>query len=105
SLPCSTAGTTMRLVFTLINDFTIWANPSAAIDNISLVSNSTAGTCTSLLGTGVTNVASLPYNSGAGTTCGAVDDLTMSNTFTCGDPYYTTSEDKVWVFSPTTSAR
>jgi hypothetical protein len=103
TLPCATAGTTMRLVFTWINDYVIGTNPAAAIDNISLVSSATAGTCASLLGTGVTNVASLPYNSGPGTTCGAIDDLTMSNTNVCGDPYYTTSEDKVWVFTPSTS--
>src|SRR6185295_17257876 len=103
ALPCTSAGTTKRLVFSWVNDAVIGTNPAAAIDNISLVSNATAGSCASLLGTGVTNVASLPYNSGAGTTCGAGDDLTMSNISVCGDPYYTTSEDKVWVFTPAAS--
>ncbi|CAN5575047.1 hypothetical protein BH11BAC1_BH11BAC1_07680 [soil metagenome] len=103
SLPCNTAGTTKRIIFQWTNDNIIGTNPAIAIDNISLISNVTAGSCASLLGTGVTNVASLPYNSGAGTTCGAGDDLTINNSSVCGDPYYTTSEDKVWVFTPATS--
>jgi hypothetical protein len=105
ALPCAAAGTTRRLVFSWVNDNIIGTNPAAAIDNISLVSSATAGSCASLLGTGVTNIASLPYNSGAGTTCGAGDDLTMSNISACGDPYYTTSEDKVWVFTPASSGQ
>lgn len=58
-------------------------------------------TCPSGLGTGVTNVASLPYSSGAGTTCGAVNDLNSLNTISCGGTNYLDGEDKVWVFTPT----
>ncbi|MFH0895562.1 MAG: GEVED domain-containing protein [Bacteroidota bacterium] len=59
--------------------------------------------CPGLLGTGVTMVGALPYASGAGTTAGAVDDLTSANISTCGSTSYTTGEDKVWVFTPTLS--
>lgn len=68
ALPCNAAGTTQRLVFTWRNDGSAGTNPAAAIDNIHLVANTTTS-CTTLLGTGVINVASLPYNSGPGTTC------------------------------------
>lgn len=98
---CATPGTTIRLVFSWINDGSIGTQPPGAIDNISLVSNSTIPPCN--LGTGVTTVASLPYASGAGTTCGAVNDLTSSNTVTCGSPSYLGGEDRVWIFTPTTS--
>ncbi len=60
-------------------------------------------TCNSLIGTGLINVASLPYASGAGTTCGAVDNLTSSNVVTCGGTNYFTGEDQVFVFTPTSS--
>lgn len=59
--------------------------------------------CAAALGTGVINVASLPYSSGAGTTCGAVNDLTTANTATCGSSSYLGGEDQVFVFTPTTS--
>jgi hypothetical protein len=59
--------------------------------------------CGSLLGSGVTNIASLPYSSGAGTTAGAVNDLTSSNVVSCGSSLYLGGEDRVWVFTPTTS--
>jgi hypothetical protein len=57
--------------------------------------------CAGSLGTGVTNVAALPYSSGAGTTAGAGNDLTSANMVTCGSTSYTTGEDKVWIFTPT----
>jgi hypothetical protein len=72
-----------------IRNFTTAANPGSI--------------CNSTLGTGVTAVASLPYNSGAGTTVGAVDDLTSSNMVSCGSTSYTTGQDQVWVFTPTLS--
>jgi hypothetical protein len=103
-LPCSAAGTTQRLVFTWINDGSIGTMPAGAIDNVSLISN-TAGTCTTMLGTGVTTVPSLPYNSGIGTTCGAGNDLTSTNLPVCGSTLYYTGEDKVWVFTPATSGQ
>lgn len=56
--------------------------------------------CPGNLGTGVTNVSSLPYASGAGTTCGTVDDLNSSNTMACGNTSYLGGEDAVWIFTP-----
>lgn len=101
-LPCNVAGTTMRLIFSWRNDASIGSDPPACIDNISLVSN-TSSSCNTFLGTGVTTVASLPYSSGAGTTCGMVNDLTPANTATCGSGWYLDGEDRVWVFTPTAS--
>ncbi|MFN3918366.1 MAG: T9SS type A sorting domain-containing protein [Flavobacteriales bacterium] len=98
---CGTPGQTRRLIFSWRNDNSIGTQPPAAIDNISLVSNSIAPPCN--LGTGVTNVAALPYASGAGTTCGAVNDLTTANTLICGSSLYLGGEDRVWVFTPTTT--
>lgn len=98
---CATPGTTIRLVFSWINDGSVGTQPPGAIDNISLQSTSSAPPCN--LGTGVTNVASLPYASGAGTTCGAVNDLTSGNTMVCGSSSYLGGEDRVWIFTPLTS--
>lgn len=54
-----------------------------------------------VLGTGVTNVASLPYSSGATTTCGMVNDITSSNvTNICGSSSYYGGEDAVYIFTP-----
>ncbi len=103
TLPCSAAGTTQRLVFSFRCDGSVGTQPPSAVDNISLVSTATGPTCASLLGTGVTNVASLPYASGAGTTCGSVDDITSTTAVTCGSSSYYTGEDNVWIFTPTTS--
>jgi hypothetical protein len=69
--------------------FTTAANPGA--------------TCAGILGTGVINVPFLPWSSGAGTTAGAVNDLTSTNMVTCGSTSYTTGEDQVFIFTPTTS--
>jgi hypothetical protein len=102
ALPCNLAGTTQRLVFSWRNDGSVGSDPPACIDNISLVSN-TSASCATYLGTGVTNVASLPYNSGAGTTCGQGNDLNATNTATCGSTNYLTGEDRVWIFTPTAS--
>jgi len=60
-------------------------------------------TCPAGLGTGVTNVASLPYSAGAGTTCGMVNDLDATNTTPCGSNLYLGGEDKVWIFTPATT--
>jgi hypothetical protein len=103
SLPCSAAGTTQRLVFTFRCDGSVGTQPPHAVDNISLVSSATGATCSSLLGTGVTNVASLPYASGAGTTCGAANDITNANAVTCGASWYYDGEDHIWVFTPASS--
>lgn len=98
---CATPGTTIRLVFSWINDGSVGTQFPGAIDNISLQSSSVAPPCN--LGTGVTNVVALPYASGAGTTCGAVNDLTTSNTTVCGSSLYLGGEDRVWIFTPLTS--
>lgn len=103
SLPCNVAGTTQRLVFSWRCDGSVGNNPPNAIDNISLVSSATGSPCATLLGSGVTNVASLPYASGPGTTCGAVDDITSATAVTCGSSSYFTGEDRVWIFTPAAS--
>ncbi|NVO03968.1 MAG: hypothetical protein HXX09_14830, partial [Bacteroidetes bacterium] len=59
--------------------------------------------CAGLLGAGVTNVATLPYASGAGTTAGFGNDLTTANIVSCGSSSYNSGEDKVWIFTPTAS--
>ncbi|MFM7768866.1 MAG: hypothetical protein ACKO9S_13540, partial [Bacteroidota bacterium] len=105
TLPCTFAGTTQRLVFTWINDASVGTNPAGAIDNISLISSAAGSTCTQLLGSGVTNIPALPYNSGAGTTCGAGNDLTSVNTVSCGSQLYLGGEDRVWVFTPSSSGQ
>jgi hypothetical protein len=98
---CGTPGSTIRLVFSWRNDNSLGTQPPGAIDNIHLTSSSTSPGCP--LGTGVTNVASLPYSSGAGTTCGSVNDLTSANTLVCGSSNYLGGEDRVWIFTPTAS--
>jgi hypothetical protein len=60
-------------------------------------------TCPGNLGGGVVNVPSLPFASGAGTTCGTGNDLTATNTNACGSTLYTTGEDKVFIFTPATT--
>jgi len=60
-------------------------------------------TCPSGLGAGVTKVGSLPYSSGAGSTAGAVNNLTSANIDVCGNNSYLSGEDRVWIFTPITS--
>ncbi len=103
TLPCNLAGTTQRLVFSWRNDGIIGTQPPASVDNISLVSSAAGPSCGTLLGTGVTNVAALPYASGAGTTCGMGNDITSTNVPVCGTTWYYNGEDRVWVFTPTAS--
>lgn len=59
--------------------------------------------CPAGLGTGVTTVASLPFNSGAGTTQGGVNDLTSANPDLCGTMSYYDAEDLVYIFTPSSS--
>lgn len=93
---CVTSGVTYYLVLDS------YAAPACnAYSNLTISSVTPPGSCN--LGTGVVNVASLPYSSGAGTTAGAVDDLTSSNMLTCGSSSYLTGEDRVFVFTPATS--
>lgn len=55
------------------------------------------------LGTGVVNVASLPFISNGRTTCGKVNNLTSANTLSCGISNYLSGEDEVFIFTPTSS--
>ena len=103
TIPCSYAGTSMRLVFTWKNNKNTTGNPGGGIDAISLISSIPSGSCISSLGTGVTSVASLPYASGAGTTAGSVNDLTSANTYTCGSTNYFGGEDQVFIFTAPSS--
>ena len=57
-------------------------------------------TCPGSMGGGVVNVPALPYASGAGTTCGAGNELTASNMIACGSTSYLGGEDRVWIFTP-----
>lgn len=102
-LPCTMAGTTQRLVFSWVNDGAQNNNPAIAIDNILLVSSSAGSSCQALLGLGYNAVASLPYNSGPGSTCGFDDDITDADVTVCGNPDYYGDEDVVWSFTPTSS--
>lgn len=52
------------------------------------------------IGAGNLTAASLPYTSGAQTTCGAVDNITSSNAAVCGSSLYYGGEDKVVTFTP-----
>jgi hypothetical protein len=56
--------------------------------------------CPNNIGGGVVTVSSLPYSAGAGTTCGAGNDLTSSNIISCGTASYFDGEDRVWIFTP-----
>ncbi len=102
NLPCNLAGTTQRLVFSWVNNGSIRDQPPGCIDNVSLISSSNPN-CSSLLGTGVVTVNSLPYNSGSGTTCGSGNDLNSINMVACGSNLYLGGEEKVWIFTPQTS--
>jgi hypothetical protein len=56
------------------------------------------------LGTGVVNIGALPYNSGATTNCGNIDDITAANvTNICGSTLYYGGEDNIYTFTPATS--
>ena len=55
------------------------------------------------LGSGVTNLASLPYTGTALTNCGGGNDQTAANTLACGSTFYLGGEDNMYVFTPTVS--
>lgn len=103
-LDCSFSGTTQRLVFTWLNDGSTGNNPAIALDNVEF-SCSGISNCNAALGTGVFPVASLPYNSGPGSTCGMNDDISDVNTPVCGNPDYLGDEDVVWVFTPASTGQ
>lgn len=74
---------------------------STASNAFTICVTSTAAACN--IGTGNLLGVSLPYSSGAQTTCGAGDDITSSNSAVCGSSLYYGGEDKVISFTPTTS--
>ncbi|MBP7808180.1 MAG: T9SS type A sorting domain-containing protein [Bacteroidia bacterium] len=53
----------------------------------------------------INQIATLPYTSGALTTCGAVDNITSANAVTCGSTLYFGGEDAVHTFTPTFSGQ
>ncbi len=59
--------------------------------------------CATNMGTGVINVAVLPYASGPGTTENQVNDITAANSVTCGSSSYLGGEDQVFIFTPALS--
>jgi len=94
----------VRIIFSWRNDGSVGTQPPAALDQIHIVSTATAPLCNP--GNGVTNIGALApgtWNSGAGTTCGADNDLTSGNTVACGSTLYLGGEDRVFVFTPTVS--
>jgi len=62
----------------------------------------TPAACPAGLGSGVTNVASLPYSSGSTSTTGQANDLTNANHNYCGSANDYSGEDRVYVFTPST---
>ncbi len=59
-------------------------------------------TCPAGLGTGVVNVASLPYTSGSTSTNAQVNDITSDNINYCGSANNYGGLDRVYVFTPAT---
>jgi hypothetical protein len=99
TLPCSYAGTTQRLIFSFRCNNNTGTQPPHAVDNISVVSG-VPPVCTSVIGA-YTNVAVLPYSSGAGTTCGAGNEVNSTTTSaSCAGTTYSAGEDQVWRFIP-----
>lgn len=103
-VPCTFSGSTVRIVFSWINDAANATTPAIAIDNIALICNGSSN-CIAAMGLGLVNVPSLPYNSGPGATCGMDDDVTDGNVTVCGNPDYYSDEDVVYAFTPATSGQ
>ncbi len=98
------SNSSMRLVFTFKNNNSLGTQPPAAVDSISVVSSGGSTACSSLLGTGVVNITSLPYTSLGRNTAGMVNDQTTSTvTAVCGSTSYYSCEDEVFVFTPAVS--
>lgn len=92
---CLTAGVTYYLILD------VFPSPSCnPFTNLTISAPVPAGGC--VLGAGVVNVT-LPYISSGRTTCGKINDLTPSNTISCGNSNYLTGEDEVFVFTPAVS--
>jgi len=101
---CASYTGTVRVIFSWVNNGSLGTQPPAALDQIHITSNATAPPCN--LGSGVTNIGTLApgtWSSGPGTTCGAGNDLTSSNTVPCGSTNYLGGEDQVFIFTPTVS--
>lgn len=83
----------------------VYHNGTGAGENVlnsfTICITSTVPPCT--LGTGVQTAASLPFTSGALTTCGAGNDITSSNSTVCGSSLYYGGEDYIIDFTPTVS--
>ncbi len=79
--------------------------PSPACGNFQLqLSVIVPPTCPGGLGTGVVNVASLPFSQTGQTTCGQINNLTAANIpVICGSSSYYGGEDVVYTFTPTSS--
>ena len=79
-----------------------YPNPTCQVySNLTISAPSTSVTC--LPPGGVVAITSLPYSSGAQTTCGQGNDLTSSNVVSCGSGNYLTGEDVLYSFTPSTS--
>lgn len=95
-----TAGQTYYLVLDS------WPSPTCnAYSNLTISAPAASPPCSTFLGTGIVNIASLPYSSTGNTTCGMVDDLNSSNTVVCGSSSYLGGEDVVYVFTPSTTGQ
>jgi len=92
---------------------TVTASPT---DNIVYTVTGTNGSCTNTqtiaitvtqpctgLGTGVSNLTTLPFTHSGQTTCGDVDDITSANAIIGGSSSYYTGEDYVYTFTPSVS--
>ncbi|MCX7607578.1 MAG: T9SS type A sorting domain-containing protein [Bacteroidia bacterium] len=88
------------LVFTWENDNNQLQNPPMAIDEVSLVASAQAPD--PALGTGVTPVATFPYNHAPvpASTCNLKDDIRGFMTASACRTDYLRSEDRVWSFIP-----
>jgi len=73
----------------------------SASNSFTICITSTSAACT--LGSGNLLGVSLPYSSGAQTTCGKGDDITSTNSAVCGSSLYYGGEDHVISFVPSTS--
>jgi CUB domain/Secretion system C-terminal sorting domain len=79
-----------------------WAYSTSTTGSFGIcVTNPTALTCPSGLGTGVTTftLSAGGYSSGAQTTCSKVNDLTATNITSCGSSSYYGGEDVVYIFN------
>ena len=92
-----------RIIFSWRCGTQIGTQPPAALDKIEIKVDSKP--FCSQLGTGVQDIGALApgnaWNSGAGTTCGQVNDIIATEVLTCGSGNYYNGQDKVFIFTPT----